>query len=222
MNLGTLKTHLANAVGNDAVSAHIGRLANQVQYDILSRYPFSFRESLPVQITCTPNQNYVDPSTLTNFGEPLDAIELTTPKKLAYVPNWNVFLADPNYAKDPTSVKGVPKIYSIDWPNQRLWLYPTPNAAHIISVRYLKLFTEVSADSDTFLIPAQWHHVLCDGIESRLWQMDEDLKSAQAANQRYEAGIAQMIEREQQAPEQQPIITAGERIVDYSDPFIDL
>jgi hypothetical protein len=71
-------------------------------------------------------------------------------------------------------------------------------------------------------IPAQWHYVVASGVESLVWQMDEDLNSANASNQRYESGIARMIETEQQMPDFQPIFEGPGQIIDYSDPFLEI
>jgi hypothetical protein len=51
------------------------------------------------------------------------------------------------------------------------------------------------------------------------WQLDEDLNSANAANQRYEAGIQRMIDKDNSTSDYQPIMTSNQAFVDYSDPF---
>lgn len=223
MNLGTLKTHISNRVGNDAASSLFTEYVNQIQYDICSRYPFSWRLSLPVSLTTIPNQNYLNPSAyLTNYGDPWDAVQYSTPQKLQYIPIWDINLADPEWSKTGTTRKGVPSHYNVDWANQRLWLYPCPDAAYSIGVRYLKYAPEVSNTSSSLFIPSQYHHIVAAGVESLAWQMDEDLQSANAANTRYEAGIARMIEQEQQIPDQQSIMQTWGRPIDYSDPFQEI
>lgn len=223
MNLGTLKTHVSNRVGNDAISNILTEFVNQVQYDICTRYPFSWRTALPVSLTTIANQKYLNPSAyLTNFADPLDAVELQTPQKLIYVPIWNIDLFDPDYRKTTPTKSGVPTHYNIDWPNERLWLYPTPDAAYDLRVRYLKYPPEISNTSSALFIPAQFHYIVAAGVESLAWQMDEDLNSARAANDRYETGIARMIELEQQIPDYQPIMNSPSQEIDYSDPFLEI
>jgi hypothetical protein len=152
----------------------------------------------------------------------MDAVELSTPRKLIYQPIWDINMCDPEWVKSPSSRKGVPTHYNIDWTNQRLWFYPIPDAAYSISVRYLKSPPEISNTSSSLFIPGQFNHVLAAGVESLVWQLDEDLQSANAANQRYEAGIQKMIEKDNNAPDYQPIMSSNTRFIDYSDPFLDI
>jgi len=223
MNLGTLKTHVVNRIGNDAISNVLTEFVNQVQYDICERHPFSWRMSLPVSLTTIPNQGYLNPSAyLPCFAEPLDALELSTPRKLIYQPVWDINLCDPEWSKSPSSRKGVPTHYNVDITNERLWLYPIPDGAYSLSVRYLKYPPEISNNSASLFIPSQYHHVVAAGVESLAWQLDEDLQSANAANQRYEAGIQRMIEKENSTSDYQPIMTSRVKFIDYSDPFLEL
>jgi hypothetical protein len=180
--------------------------------------------SLPVTLTTIPGQNYLNPSAyLTNFGDPWDAVQLTTPRKLIYTHNWNINLSDPTWIQSGTYRKGVPTNYSVDIANSRLWLYPVPDQAYQISIRYLQNPPEISNASSTLFIPAKYHYIVAAGMESLAWQMDEDLPSAGAANQRYEAGISRAIEEEQQLPDNQSIMEAGPSgYIDYSNPFMDL
>jgi hypothetical protein len=221
VNLGTLKTHIINRTGNDAISSVLTEYVNQVIYDISERHPFNWRMSLPVSLTTIPNQAYLNPSAyLPNFGDPLDALELSTPRKLVYKPIWDINLGDPYWQN--AGRKGVPTHYNVDIENQRLWLYPIPDGVYTLSVRYLKLPSEVSNASSSLFIPAQYHHVVASGVESLVWQLDEDLQSASAANQRYEAGIQRMIDKDNMTSDFQPIMTSTSGIVDYSDPFLEV
>lgn len=223
MNLGQLKTHVANRTGNDAISSVLTEFTNQVVYDIASRYPFSWRRSLPVSINTISNQNYINPSAyFPNWGDPIDAYELSTPKKLLYLPSWDIGLVDTDWFQTTPTRKGVPTHYNMDWDNQRLYFYPTPDRAVSCKFRYLKLPSEISNTSSTLFLPARWHYVIAAGVESLVWQMDEDLKSADFANKRYEAGISQMIEQEINLPDYQPHFESQSQIVDYTDPFLEI
>lgn len=223
MNLGQLKTHIINRVGNDAISNVLTEFINQVQNDICGRHPFGWRKSLPISLTTIADQAYLNPSAyLPNYGEPLDALELNTPRKLIYQPVWDINLCDPEWAKSSSARKGVPTHYNIDWANERLWLYPIPNSAYSLSVRYLKFAPEISNNSASLFIPSQFHYVVAAGVESLAWQLDEDLKSANAANQRYESGIQRMIELDNGISDYQPIMTSRPQFVDYSDPFLEI
>jgi len=224
LNLGTLKTHVANRTGNDAISSVLTEFANQVMYDMASRYPFSWRYSLPITVNTIANQNYINPSAyFPNFGDPLDAVEMSTPRKLIYLPTWDINLLDPAWnGSDQGIRRGVPTHYNFDFENSRLYFYPMPDRAVECKFRYLKLPSEISNTSSTLFIPARYHYVVAAGMESLVWQMDEDLNSARAANERYEAGIARMIEEQQNLPDYQPIFKSQEHFVDFSDPFLEM
>lgn len=220
MNLGTLKTHVINRVGNDAIGNVLTEFVNQVQNDICERHPFSWRETLPVTVTTIPNQAYINISAyLPNFGDPLDAVELSSPRKLTYTKQWDINLLDPSYVASNPSRPGVPTNYNVDSSNNRMYFYPVPNGAYQVSVRYLKSAPEIFNNSASLFIPSQFHHVVASGVESFAWQLDEDLKSAQAANSRYEAGIQRMIEKDNSTSDYQPIMTSDQGFIDYSSPY---
>lgn len=223
MNLGTLKTHVANRTGNDAVSNVLTEFTNQVIYDISTRYPFRWRMSLPVSVNCVANQNYINPSAyFPNFGDPYDAVQLSTPQKLLYMPIWNVNLLDPDWSQTNPTRKQVPTHYCMDFDNNRLWLYPTPDQNYPLKFRYLKNPSEISNASSTLFVPSKYHFVVVSGVESLVWQMDEDLNSARAASERFEAGISRMIEEEQNLPDFQPTFESQQKFVDFSDPFLEI
>jgi hypothetical protein len=220
MNLGQLKTHVINRVGNDAIGNVLTEFVNQVQNDMTERYPFSWRETLPVAVTTIPNQAYINISAyLQNFGDPLDAVELSSPRKLIYSKQWDINLLDPDYVKAVPTRLGVPTNYNVDSANNRMYFYPVPNGAYQVSVRYLKSAPEISNNSASLFIPSQFHHVVASGVESFAWQLDEDLQSANAANSRYEAGIQRMIEKDNSTSDNQPIMTSDQGFVDYSSPY---
>lgn len=223
MDLGTLKTHVINRTGNDAISSVLTEFVNQIQYDICSRFPFSWRTSLPVSLTSIANQNYLNPSAyFPNFGEPKDGYELSTPQKLQYIPLWDIGMVDADYFKDsPDNKANVPTHYNIDFTNSRLWLYPTPSRAVNLKFRYYKNPPEISNSSSSLFIPAKYHFVVVAGVESLVWQLDEDLQSANAANVRYESGIQRMIDEENNISDQEGIFKSPSSLIDYSDPFAE-
>ena len=225
MNLSQLKTHLANRTGNDAIDSVLNEFVKQIEYDFSNRYHFNWRMSLPVSVNAIANQNYINTSAyFPDFSDPWDGYELTTPRKLIYLPNWDIYAIAPDQLKSSGQQKGIPTHYNIDVSNSRLWFYPTPDRAVSCKFRYWKTppeWVNASAHS-TLFVPTKYHHVIAAGVESLVWQLDEDLNSAQAANVRYENGIAMAIEDEQQVPDYQPIMTPPQEYIDYSDPFLEI
>lgn len=223
MLLGTLKTHVSNRVGNDAISAILTEFCNQIQYDFCSRYHFSWRMSLPVQVNTIAGQSYLNTSAyFTNLGDPWDAINTRTPAKMWYTPNWNINFSDPTWVLSSNYRQGSPTNYSFDIANNRLWLYPVPDQAYLLRFQYLMNPPEISNTSSTLFIPSKYHYIVASGMEALAWKMEEDLPSAAAANQMYEAGIARAIEEDQQLPDSQPIFqTLQGGYIDYSNPLSD-
>jgi hypothetical protein len=225
LNLTQLKTNVANRTGNDAIDNVLNEFVKQIEYDFSSRYPFSWRISLPVLVSTVTDLNYLNTSAyFPDYSDSWDAFELSTPQKLIYLPNWDINRLQPDQLRATGQRKGVPTHYNFDEANGRLWYYPYSDVPYSLSIRYLLASPEwvnASAHINLF-VPKRHHHTIAAGVESLVWQLDEDLQSAQAANSRYETGIANAIEQEQQRSDFQPIMSPPSEFIDYSDPFLEI
>lgn len=61
-----------------------------------------------------------------------------------------------------------------------------------LSVRYLKVPSELSADGDEPLFPARWHYMLVDGAVSYAYRDADEYEAAANANDAFEAAILEM------------------------------
>lgn len=91
---------------------------------------------------------------------------------------------------------GTPRIYmpagldSSGYPQFRLW--PNPDAVINLSVDYLKIAVDLSADGDTSVIPAKWHtSVLLDGAKVDAFEFLDDTRAA-TSQQAFMMGIEEM------------------------------
>jgi hypothetical protein len=74
---------------------------------------------------------------------------------------------DTNYPQTHgSSVQGRPTRFYRS--NGKIILYPTPNTVYIFQYRYLAKPANLSADTDTSLIPEDWEKVLVLGTQARL------------------------------------------------------
>jgi hypothetical protein len=91
---------------------------------------------------------------------------------------------------------GTPRLYVMAGKNAsdiwQLILFPTPNAVINMWVDYLKAATDLSADSDTSIIPAKWHtSVMLEGAKWQGYTFGDDSR-ADAARSNFFNGIDEM------------------------------
>lgn len=95
----------------------------------------------------------------TDLGKLLDIRQSRDDIKLTYIPIRKL----DRYVADRTQ-SGEPEFYSFVGVNSsgvyRLEFYPVPNVKMNLNVRYYQLVAELSGDSDTPLIPTQFHDIL--------------------------------------------------------------
>lgn len=72
----------------------------------------------------------------------------------------------PDWGTDASPIKGRPEAYSYWQGEIRLW--PIPNKADQIEIRYYKTWPELSASTDEPIIPETWQHLLIDYATARL------------------------------------------------------
>ena len=91
---------------------------------------------------------------------------------------------------------GTPRMYmpsgidSSGYPQFQLW--PNPDAAINLSIEYLKVATDLSADADVSVIPAKWHtSVLLEGAKVEAYEFLDDTRQELSIKQ-FNAGIEEM------------------------------
>jgi hypothetical protein len=85
-------------------------------------------------------------------------------------------LVDDLDRSNPTT-QGAPYCYALQGPNVRL--YPTPDAAYNLSVRYWRSPPQLVADSDVPWFPPDWHSLLVFYALKRCYAGDDDMPQAQ-------------------------------------------
>lgn len=100
--------------------------------------------------------------------------------------------------------------------NWQFSVYPSPDAAYNLEVRFKKKSTDMSADSDVSDIPEKWHStVLLDGALYRALEYarsDMSDRRAETKYQQFRAGIDEMIaDAEPGSSDHHPILQSQER-----------
>lgn len=77
-------------------------------------------------------------------------------------------------------------------PNNYLLLSPAPDAVYTIQCNYWKNPVELSADSDTPAVNAQYHNTIVDKALEYYYLFEQDAQMYQGANLRYQEGMVRM------------------------------
>ena len=136
----------------------------------------------------------------TDVNRVISVKQYNTPIKLTQVSASEMDRAQPNI-----ETTGAPTAYSlfrldptigVQYGKQRqLQFFPSPDDEYNIEVRYIKLLSDLSSDSDVSQIPQQFHDVLIDLAEYYGSKFLNDPKQAQLLVQA-ESGIRRMIEED--------------------------
>lgn len=145
---------------------------------------------------------YSLPSDLDRIDEIRQAI---TKQKLEYIDirTFHRFIADPTASFTPIYYSLLGLDSSQYW---RIGLYPTPNEVINLQLLYYQKITELSASTDTPLVPAKWHNVIVWGALAMYGHDFIDDTRAQTAMKRYEDGMSEMLAHFNHVPDQRTVI----------------
>lgn len=85
---------------------------------------------------------------------------------------------------------GRPTAYTVV--GNQITLYPSPDAAYGLSLRYWRLPADMSADGDKPEIPVQYHEILIAYAMNKAYLRENDYQAAGVWKAEWEAGIAKM------------------------------
>lgn len=84
---------------------------------------------------------------------------------------------------------GAPEYYALDGANVHLW--PTPDGAYPMEIRYWKIPATLVADSDVPTLPADYHNMLIYWANAECYRAEDDHTTAQPWQQLYDRGLAE-------------------------------
>lgn len=178
MNLGTMRTELLARGFDYLPSSRANQYLNAAYHTVCewNGTPWPFLETTttgtaPLTITDLREIVYVTNTTTGDVLEPEDVRNLND--------------------RDPgLTVTGVPLRYWLDGlTTLKVWPLNTTNS---LSVRYLKVPTDLSADADTPIVPTRAHDVIVDMAESLAYQDASDFADAQAKLQLVEIRLGRL------------------------------
>lgn len=179
--------------------------------DFTLRELWPFRETTDTFDTIAGTQEYTLSTEFTDIDAQniiSVAIQGTNLRKLPYVPFNQLRASQPDLDFETQSV---PQSYYIKAGKIGLW--PSPDNAYTIAVDYYKIPTELSADSDTPIVPIAYREALMQYALSLEHDFNTDPDLAQKAMNRYEQIV--MLARNNLLS--QPVDTGNFRILGPSD-----
>ncbi len=178
MNLGTLRTEFL-ARGFDFLSStRANQFINDGYHGVCewesTQWPF-------LETTTTGTA----PLTISDLREILYVVDTTTNDRLEQADSRDIIDMDP-----ALSTAGTPRRYWLDGlTTLRLW---QTNTSDSLSVRYIKVPTDLSSDSDTPVLPTRYHRLIVDMAEVVAYEDASDFQNAQAKRQLLEEKLQRM------------------------------
>lgn len=91
---------------------------------------------------------------------------------------------------DLPSSSAKPSVFTVV--NSNLVLYPTPDAAYPLELRYYRLPVDMAVNGDTPDIPATYHHLLVRYALIRCYQRENDYEAANYHSGEFQQGLMKM------------------------------
>lgn len=196
MNFGQMQTEcLAYGFGDSAYRSRFKAWLNDAQRLTLRRVPIRETWSRSTVTTTSGTKTYTLPTDLVGIRSLTDSAS-----------NVPLDPIDPRWLDTITASSGTPRTYALD--DTGLVLYPTPDGAYSLLLRYVANPADMAADTDTPLIPAAHHDLLISYAVSRAYRSEDDDQRAQTLMSDYERGVAQLaddrLSEVQDGPKQVP------------------
>lgn len=163
--LESLRSELREHLGVDEVELDndaCDLLLNRAYWELLDKFPFREKE-------VSATFDTVDGTLLYSMPSPFEAlrqlsIENPDTYEHTYLRKWDEREYEENYNSDEDS-RGYPTHYVREGCSVRLW--PTPDDAYTITIKYLTVLEDLSDDNTDPGIPQTWHEVILFGA---LWR----------------------------------------------------
>jgi hypothetical protein len=205
MNYGALKLAAQGRV-QDTSPAMLVQIANYV--NVVVRQIQSRGISLPALegngtiVTVAGTSAYGLPS---DYEKMVDIRQKASPAKLIALDAEQFDNIKPDPSVDPQGQPLYYYLWGVTAGIRQVTLYPTPDAVYTLYVRYLKLITDMSSDTDTPVIPDRWQWLITQGAYAMANEWNTEDATA-LSYQQYETWLeryAQDVERENE--DYQPI-----------------
>ncbi len=175
MQLSALRVEVQSRGFDYLPAARINTWINYAYHDVCHRQAWPFLET---------TTSGTAPITISDFGHALSVVDTTGNGPLQWEDMRTILEFDPSL-----SATGSPELWYLN--GSALTVYPA-STTNTISVRYLKVPTDLSADTDTPILPSRFHYILVEGALVKAYKDDDEEQGAQAATGEFELGLLRM------------------------------
>ena len=176
LTLGDMKTTIRNHGFSDTDDSTLTELLNDAYEDIWTREGWPFKEA---ETTISVVANNATPTMPADFGKVIALGDDTNSTELEF------FRADELQLETIGSLTatGQPLIYY--FVGNTLKLYPVPDSSYTLTLKYIKTFTPLTADTDVPALPNN-HRLIVLGALVSAYDMQDDTDLAQRFEGRFE------------------------------------
>lgn len=177
-------------------SAEIINYINDTQFDVFNEYRLPFMQGTQ---TYTLTQNVSDITNgvglPTNYTQAIDLTLTTTgrEKVLIYVDFTEIDNTYPDPDDTTVNPANVPNLWYFF--AETIKVYPVPNQAYTVSLRYYKKPTILSADADVPEIPSEFEELLVVGAAYRVLQVKDNYDQAAILQNKYDELLQKLVVR---------------------------
>jgi len=204
--IGRVQTRLKDSSISTSV---LLQLLNDTNREVCNRYMLDFMQSSTTFNTVASTASYAL-STIAADLQQLTSLRITSPDnnerwlQPMTAEDFDRFIADPT-----SESEGSPEKYYL-W-NDTVYLYPVPDDAYTIAVRYIKTPTTVESD-DQPDIPEEYQEILTLGTLYRAMQINDNFDQALVIKNQFDTQVIDMIRRLRVQPTGSPrIMSTGFR-----------
>jgi hypothetical protein len=177
MSLATIRTEV-QARGYDYVSnARVNAFVNTAQNEICAYMPWPFLET---------SASGTSPLTITDLGAVLSVSDSASDTALTGMDRRNVVAIDADL-----SYTGTPEIWWAE--NNTITVWPG-SSTDSVTVRYIKIPTQLSADGDEPVIPTRYQDLIVHGAVLQAKLDDDEYEAYQVLRQVWQTRIDQMVQ----------------------------
>lgn len=187
-------------------STEITNYINDTQNDVFNEYRLPFMQTSQNYTLTVDESDIADGAGLpSNFVQAIDLIMTTTgrEKVLQYIDFTELDRLYPDPDDTTAHPSNVPNYwYKID---DIIRVFPTPNEAYTLTLRYYKKPTVLTADGDIPEIPSQFEELLVMGASYRVMQVKDNYDQAAILQNKYDEILQKIVVRYSQPQVGTPI-----------------
>lgn len=175
-------------------STEIKNYLNDAQNDVFNEYRLPFMQATQNYTLTAGTSDITNGSGLpTNYVQALD-ITLTTSGYEKVLPYVDVSEVDDVYP-DPDDTTVNPSNVPSNWYYyaDTIKVYPVPNAAYTLTLRYYKKPTILSSDSDVPDLPSEFEELLVVGAAYRVMQVKDNYDQAGILQNKYDEILQKLV-----------------------------